>query len=222
MSPDLISRICDLEWVVALKQSSNDYNELVATLASAGEKIQVLAGHSAERGFGAVLMECPGYVSSMEAQVMGRDAISMARLAKEMKMEEGRRIQHRTAQLDKGMRQAGTFPSNMKCAMNLLGRPGGYCREPLLDLNSEETARVEAVLDAVGLTERASAASELRFILLGAALVLCGPAVGYRHQKSESVGYQTLPLRNTAPLEEATTALALSSLPFAYRHLGLR
>ena len=95
MPPDLISRICDLEWIVALKQSSNDYNELVATLASAGEKIQVFAGHSAERGFGAVLMGCPGYVSSMEAQVMGREAISMARLAKEMKLEEGRRIQHR-------------------------------------------------------------------------------------------------------------------------------
>ena len=158
MSPAFISEICDLEWIVALKQSSNDYNELVATLASCGEKIQVFAGHSAERGFGAILMGCPGYVSSMESQVMGREAIGMARLAKETRLEDGRRVQHRTAQLDKGMRAVGTFPSNMKCAMNLLGRPGGYCRAPLLDLNAQETARVEAVLDGLGLTSRASAA----------------------------------------------------------------
>ena len=158
MSPAFISEICDLEWIVALKQSSNDYNELVATLASCGEKIQVFAGHSAERGFGAILMGCPGYVSSMESQVMGREAIGMARLAKEARLEDGRRVQHRTAQLDKGMRAVGTFPSNMKCAMNLLGRPGGYCRAPLLDLNEQETARVEAVLHGLGLTSRASAA----------------------------------------------------------------
>ncbi len=158
MSPALLSEICDLEWIVALKQSSNDYNELVATLASCGEKIEVFAGHSAERGFGAVLMGCPGYVSSMESQVMGREAISMARLAMETKLDEGRRVQHRTAQLDKGMRQVGTFPSNMKCAMNLLGRPGGHCRAPLLDLDATETERVEAVLDKLGLTSRAHAA----------------------------------------------------------------
>ena len=156
MSPSFISEICDLEWIVALKQSSNSYNELLETLDLCRDKIQVFAGHSAERGFGAILMGCPGYVSSMESQVMGREAIGMAALAQGARLEEGRRVQHRTAALDKGMRAVGTFPANMKCAMNLLGRPGGFCREPLLDLNSEETGRVEAVLDGLGLTAQRS------------------------------------------------------------------
>jgi 4-hydroxy-tetrahydrodipicolinate synthase len=158
MAPSFLSELCDLEWIVAMKQSSNGFSELLETLAECGEKIQVFAGHSAERGFSAILAGCPGFVSSMEAQVMGREAIAMAALAKEGRIEEGQRVQQRTLHLDTAMRKVGTFPSNMKCAMNLLGRPGGYCRRPLLDLDASETAEIERILDGLGLTKRAKAA----------------------------------------------------------------
>ena len=152
MAPSLISELCDLEWIVALKQSSTGFSELLETIDACGEKIEVFAGHSAERGFAAVSMGCPGYVSSMEAQIMGREGISMARLAKEGRLQEGRRVQQRTLALDSAMRKIGTFPSNMKCAMNLLGRPGGHCRPPLCDLNAEEMEEVSQVLNGLGIT----------------------------------------------------------------------
>jgi dihydrodipicolinate synthase/N-acetylneuraminate lyase len=62
-------------------------------------------------------------------------------------------VQQRTIALDKAMRAIGTFPANMKAAMNLLGRPGGYCRRPLLDLDAEETAQVRRVLEGLGLLQ---------------------------------------------------------------------
>ena len=158
MSPEFISRLSDLEWIVALKQSSNDFNELEATLDACGGKINVFAGHSAERGFAAVVLGCVGFVSSMEAQVLGREAIALYDLAKDGKVEEGRRVQQRCVTLDKEMRKVGTFPSNMKGAMNLLGRPGGLCRRPLLDLDATEMARVEAILTGLGLIGRKIAA----------------------------------------------------------------
>jgi 4-hydroxy-tetrahydrodipicolinate synthase len=158
MPPEFIAELCDLEWIVALKQSSNDFNELQMTIAACGDKIEVFAGHSAERGLSAILLGCPGYVSSMESQVMGAEAIGMAALAKAGKLEEGKRVQRRTLALDKAMRKVGTFPANMKCAMNLLGRPGGYCREPLLDLDDSQTAQVAQILDSLGLARRSDAA----------------------------------------------------------------
>ena len=158
MSPEFISRLCDLEWIVALKQSSNDFNELEATLDACGGKISVFAGHSAERGFAAVVLGCVGFVSSLEAQVMGREAIALYDLARAGKVDEGRRVQQRCVTLDKEMRKVGTFPSNMKGAMNLLGRPGGFCRRPLLDLDTNELARVEAILAGLGLIDRKVAA----------------------------------------------------------------
>jgi dihydrodipicolinate synthase/N-acetylneuraminate lyase len=41
--------------------------------------------------------------------------------------------------------------------MNLLGRPGGYCRRPLLDLNAEETSKVRDILTSLSLLEMAEA-----------------------------------------------------------------
>lgn len=153
MAPSFLARLSDLEWIVALKQSSNDFVELEQTLALCGDKISVFAGHSAERGFAAVILGCPGFVSSMEAQVMGAEAIGLYRLAIERDMSAGRRVQQRTLALDKGMRAVGTFPANMKAAMNMLGRPGGYCRPPLLDLNQTERAQVERLLTSLGLRD---------------------------------------------------------------------
>lgn len=153
MPPAFLARLAELEWIVALKQSSNDFVELQQTLAQCADQMSVFAGHSAERGFAAVILGCPGFVSSMEAQVMGAEAIGLYRLAMERDMTEGRRVQQRTLALDKGMRAVGTFPANMKAAMNLLGRPGGYCREPLLDLNQAERAEVGRVLAWLGLLE---------------------------------------------------------------------
>jgi 4-hydroxy-tetrahydrodipicolinate synthase len=158
MSPEFLRELCGIEWIVALKQSSGDFTELEATLALCGERISVFAGHSAERGFAAVMLGCAGFVSSLEAQVMGREAIALYDLAVAQNVGEGRRVQERAVALDKAMRQVGTFPANMKAAMNLLGRSGGHVRPPLLDLDAGETARVEAILAGLGLFERAAAA----------------------------------------------------------------
>ena len=151
MQPDLLAELAEIEWIVALKQSSNDFVELEQTLDAVGNRINVFAGHSAERGVAAVLMGCPGFVSSMESQIMGAEAISMYRLAMDGDLEEARRVQMRTLALDKGMRSTGTFPANLKTAMNLLGRPGGFARPPLLDLDQAETAKVRTVLDGLSL-----------------------------------------------------------------------
>jgi 4-hydroxy-tetrahydrodipicolinate synthase len=158
MSPEFLRELCGIEWIVALKQSSGDFTELAATLALCGERIRVFAGHSAERGFAAVMLGCAGFVSSLEAQVMGREAISLYDLAVAQNLHEGRRVQERAVALDKAMRQVGTFPANMKAAMNLLGRPGGHVRPPLLDLDAGETGRVQDILAGLGLFERAAAA----------------------------------------------------------------
>lgn len=151
LTPDLCKRLADIEYVAAIKESSNDFIQVEATLAAVGDRITVFTGHSAERGMAAVIMGCPGYVSSMETQVMGREAIDLYELTAKGDLDAARRVQMRTLALDKAMRGIGTFPANLKAAMNMLGRPGGYVRPPLLDLDEEQQARVRAVLADTGL-----------------------------------------------------------------------
>jgi 4-hydroxy-tetrahydrodipicolinate synthase len=102
-------------------------------------------------------MGCDGYVSSVEPQVMGRDAVRLYSLSKESP-EEARALQYKCIALDGAIHGGvGTFPASLKAAMNMLGRPGGYPREPLLPLTDEETGRLERVLVTLGLLTPARA-----------------------------------------------------------------
>jgi 4-hydroxy-tetrahydrodipicolinate synthase len=98
----------------------------------AGDRISVLAGHSVERGFPAVAAGADGYLSSVEPQVMGKQAIDMYRLTVNGEYDAARQIQLRCVELDHSVHgEVGTFPASLKAAMNLVGRPGGYPRAPL-------------------------------------------------------------------------------------------
>lgn len=159
LTPELCRRLADVDYVVAIKESSNDFVQVEETLRAVGERIIVFTGHSAERGMAAVLVGCPGFVSSMETQVMGREAISLYRLSAGGDLDAARRVQMRTLALDKAMRGIGTFPANLKAAMNARGRPGGFVRAPLLDLNADQQATVGAILTDLELLEGAQDAA---------------------------------------------------------------
>lgn len=146
LTPDVLDEVVGIEWVVAIKESSNDFIQTQATIRDVGDRITVFSGHSAERGVPAVLMGAKGFVSSMESQVMGGEAIRMYDLAKSGRLEEARRTQLRTLALDQAMRRVGTFPANLKAAMNLLGREAGVPRRPLLPLTPSELEAVNQVL----------------------------------------------------------------------------
>lgn len=151
LSPDLLERIVDAEWVVAIKESSNDFIQTEATVVTVGDRITVFTGHSAERAVPALLMGCKGFVSSMESQTFGAPAIQMYDLVQAGRLDEARAIQQRTLTLDIAMRKVATFPANLKAAMNLLGRRGGVPRRPLLAPSADEIAQIEAVLASHGL-----------------------------------------------------------------------
>jgi 4-hydroxy-tetrahydrodipicolinate synthase len=152
MMPDMIAELAEFEYVVGIKESCNDFIQLERTLAAAGDKIVILSGHSAERGVAAVTMGCPGWVSSMETQIMGREAISMYELTLAGKLDEARKVQNRCLDLDASMRGGvGTFPGNLKAAMNMLGRPAGYVRPPLLELSESEVEECARILGRLGL-----------------------------------------------------------------------
>lgn len=150
MSPDVLEELVTIEWVVAIKESSNDFIQTESTIAAVGGDIEVFTGHSAERAVPALLMGARGFVSSMESQVLGAEAVAMYDLVKAGELEEARRVQLKTLRLDQEMRKVGTFPANLKGAMNLLGRGGGYPRRPLLPLDEADLNRVQGILATLG------------------------------------------------------------------------
>jgi 4-hydroxy-tetrahydrodipicolinate synthase len=153
LTPDLASRLADIENIAAIKESSNDYIRVLEDIRLSGDRLRVFTGSSAERGVPSIAMGAVGWVASIDPQIMGKEAIEMFSLVEQGEMEKARQIQYRCLALQKGLRggQAGTFPAFIKYAMNLRNRPGGYPRKPILPLTEQEKQNVQTVLGQLDL-----------------------------------------------------------------------
>lgn len=151
---DFAAELAEIEWVVGIKQSTLDFTVFEQTVALCGESLRVFTGHSAKRGYASVIAGAVGFVSSLDAQVLGREGISMFHLAARGEHETARRIQMKALALDTGIGTVASGAAVMKAAMNMLGRPGGYPRRPLLEASDAEKERIRRVLEDLGLLGR--------------------------------------------------------------------
>ncbi len=152
LTPDILDELADIEYVVALKESQDDFVQLEQAIARVGERILVFSGFAAVRALPAILMGCVGLISSMDAQLMGRDAISLYALAVAREVEKARPLQQRALSLISELHHLGSEAAVLKAAMNLIGRPGGHVRLPLLDLEGDDLNKVAATLRRNGFT----------------------------------------------------------------------
>ena len=152
LEPDILKELAEIDHVVAVKESSSDFVQTERTIQDIGDRLAVFTGHSAERGFAAALMGVDGFVSSGEPQIMGSRALSLWHSTVSGELETARQIQFETLAVQKALSSVGgSSPADLKAAMNLLGRPGGYPRPPLLPLSQRQLSDLKANLDSLGL-----------------------------------------------------------------------
>ena len=147
-----LEELVEIDYVCAIKESTADIIQIAEQIDAVGDRMRIFVGHSAKVGFPAVMLGSPGFVGSVEPQVMGREGFELFRLSDERKIEEARKVQFRTLKCSNRIGRIGSFPTNLKAAMNMLGRPGGCYRAPVMELTGEELQRLEALLDELGLT----------------------------------------------------------------------
>jgi len=151
-SPELLAKLCDIKNVLAVKQSAESLDEVAATVRLCGDKMIVFAGHSVTRGFPCVAMGTDGFVSSVETQIMGKEAVSLYKLSVD-DHAAARKLQHKLIELDHAVHGIGTFPSALKAAMNMRGRPGGFTRSPVMPLEDTEMSCLRRALSELDLVQ---------------------------------------------------------------------
>lgn len=150
LSVDLVDRLADEPTVVALKESSKDWLLLSAMIRKVKGRINVLAGYANLLGLAALCEGAVGYVDS-STPVLGRRSLDFFRAATGGDLDTARRQQADMAKLNAGFFGVGTFPAGIKVALDMLGRPGGWPREPIKPLNPEQRAKIRNVLVDAGL-----------------------------------------------------------------------
>jgi 4-hydroxy-tetrahydrodipicolinate synthase len=160
LSPELVSRLADIDTVVAIKDSSGDPDLQERTLAACTDRIRYFIGGT-RNAARLVPKGCLGFVDSAIAHIAGDEGSRYYRALKAGDVALADTLVPDTLATeihDLLWEDAGMFPASLKEVMNLLGRPGGYPREPLLPLTDEEREVARARMREIGIGAAVGAA----------------------------------------------------------------
>jgi 4-hydroxy-tetrahydrodipicolinate synthase len=149
MRPELVARLAEIDGLVAVKECSGDARRIAEIRRIAHGDFEVLVGGDdwALEGFCA---GATGWISGV-ANVAPRECAELYALCAEGRLQEARELYARLlplARLDMSPKLVQLF----KAAIDLVGRHGGRCRPPRLDLTDEERRDVEEAVRALGAT----------------------------------------------------------------------
>jgi 1-pyrroline-4-hydroxy-2-carboxylate deaminase len=147
MLPPFILRLArEVDAVVAIKECSGDARRLAELLAGAGDGFEVLVGGDdwALEGFAA---GATGWISGVSS-VAPEECVAMLRHIQDGELESARELYTRLlplARLDMTPKLVQFF----KAAQDAVGRVGGPCRPPRLELTAEDRTVLDAALGAL-------------------------------------------------------------------------
>lgn len=138
------------EWIVATKESAGDFNQLLRLIIQFNDQIDVLTGYSSRHGAFGAMAGSRAFISSHEPQILGARGIALFEKGAKKDVDAALEIQRACIGLSR-IGKIGSDPAGLKAAMNLLGRPGGHCRNPVHDLGASDIESVRAILHEEGL-----------------------------------------------------------------------
>lgn len=146
MRPGLVARLGDIEGVVAVKECSGDARR-IAEILNATEDLEVLVGGDdwALEGFCA---GATGWIAGV-ANVAPRECVELYRLCRDGSLDDARAVYERILPLGR-LDMHPKLVQFFKAAMDLVGRAGGPCRPPRLELTEHERREIEAAVHALG------------------------------------------------------------------------
>ncbi|OYX76807.1 MAG: hypothetical protein B7Y82_10470 [Sphingomonadales bacterium 32-65-25] len=152
ITPALAARLADLERVVAIKESSGDWNNYYGTHLAVHERLRVFCGPSSVFGVPAVQLGADGTIDCFP-NVWQRGGLDLYFAAKAGETEKAAELQAMGRRLtDLFTSEGRTLYPATKAAMDMLGLPGGGTpRRPLRKLAGEPLKGLEAGLKTLGL-----------------------------------------------------------------------
>lgn len=150
---DLIERLCELEWIVAIKDSTFDFNVFWKLQCALADRIRILIGPSTMFGAPALLMGADGWVDTY-SNVWPQLTVALYHAARSGDLAHAQRLQKTGTELRAFLLQPDwNMYCAIKAAMNELGLPGGFPRLPLRPLTGEHLERMRNGLTRIGVPQ---------------------------------------------------------------------
>jgi len=150
LSPALVRRLADLDPIVAVKESSGDWNNYYATATAVSDRLRVFCGPSSLFGVAATLLGADGLIDCFP-NMWAPGGLDLFFKARAGQLDEARQLQAKGAALTHLFTSEGrTLYPATKAAMHLLGLPGGTLRPPLKPLDQSQMHGLRVGLERLG------------------------------------------------------------------------
>jgi 4-hydroxy-tetrahydrodipicolinate synthase len=158
MTPDIISRLADINAVVAIKESTTDWEKFYRGFELVSDRIHYLTGQLSLYGLAAVEHGVLGTVTGA-TNCWGGESVEFFNACLEGDKEKALRLQKKAVDLwDLAMANHRNLYPAIKAMMNLQGLPGGHARPPLRTLGEPDLTELRDGLISLGFTVAAQAA----------------------------------------------------------------
>ncbi len=156
LTPELVDRLADLDQIVAVKESSGDWNNYYATAIAVADRLRVFCGPSSIYGVPATLLGADGTIDCFP-NMWAPGGLELYYAARDGRMEEATRLQEIGRRLtDLFTTDGRTLYPSTKAAMEMLGLPGGALRRPLRPLTGAALHGLRTGLEDLGLLDTGS------------------------------------------------------------------
>jgi len=145
MKPELLARLAEFENIQYIKDATDDIKRVGRIKRLCGDRITIFQGCDNVM-WESFLMGAEGWVSGM-ANILPRQCVRLWDLTAQGQIDKARDLYYRMLPLGDMLDSEGLFIQYLKAGSELLGRPLGKPRRPLLPPTKRDLERLRAALE---------------------------------------------------------------------------
>lgn len=144
-----LERLVNIDSIVALKDSSGNLSYFAEVMLRVGDKIGVLTGGD-DITLPCFALGCHGAILAL-CNIAPRMVVDLYEAVQKKEMEKALQLYYQLLPIARAISTSENFPAPLKEAVNMLGRPAGPARSPIMPVDETEKATIREALKAANL-----------------------------------------------------------------------
>ena len=149
IAPETLEKLADIDNIAALKDSSGNLSYFAEVMRRVGDKMSILTGGD-DITLPCFALGCHGAILAL-ANIAARMVVDLFQANQQKDREKSLDIFFKLLPISRAISVPQNFPAPVKEAVNMLGRPAGPARSPILPVNDTEKADIKKALQYAGL-----------------------------------------------------------------------
>jgi len=149
IAPETLEKLADIDNIAALKDSSGNLSYFAEVMRRAGDKMSILTGGD-DITLPCFALGCHGAILAL-VNIAPRMVVDLFQAVQQKDREKSLDIFFKLLPVSRAISVPQNFPAPVKEAVNMLGRPAGPARSPILPLDNTDKADIKKTLQYAGL-----------------------------------------------------------------------